>query len=295
MIIVKLKGGLGNQMFQYAIGRALSIKHNTSLGLDLNMLLDRSPTIDTTKFTFYDYNLDVFNIDPKIVSKNEIPLLNRKKFGGMIGRVIEFIKVRILKNPGLERNFTFDPTVALIGPDTYLDGFWQSEKYFSEVEDIIRKDFTLKNPLPENVQTLINEIKTINSVSIHVRRGDYVGNPVYDFIGQEYYSEGIKKIESLRKIDKIYVFSNDIKWCKDNLFFPYPTMYVGEEYAGEKDTGHLFLMAACHNLIIANSSFSWWAAWLSSYKDKIVISPKQWFGKGSIDTHDLIPENWIRI
>ena len=96
-------------------------------------------------------------------------------------------------------------------------------------------------------------------------------------------------------VEKIYVFSDDIEWCRANLSFGIPTMFVGDEYAGEKGEGHMYLMSKCKYFIIANSSFSWWGAWLALFKDKIVICPKQWFGDASIDTSDLIPESWIRI
>lgn len=295
MIIVKLKGGMGNQMFQYAIGRALSIKYDVPLGLDLDMLLDRTPRPKFHRFTFYDYNLDIFNINPQILPQNKIPFLYRKIFKGKIGLYFNYFKKYFIKNNGEEKYFHFNPYIFSVGPDVYLDGYWQSPKYFESIEDIIRKDFTLKNELSENIKTLKKEIEENKSLCIHVRRGDYIGNPVHDILDKEYYNKGIEKIKEITQIDKVYVFSNDIKWCKENLSFPYSTMFVDEEYRGAKDEGNLFLMSACHNFIIPNSSFSWWAAWLSSYKDKIVIVPKQWFGDKNINSEDLIPKEWIRI
>ena len=115
------------------------------------------------------------------------------------------------------------------------------------------------------------------------------------FVNDEYYLRGIDYISKKTPIEKIYVFSDDANWCKENIKFEFPTMYVDDEYAGMKGEGHMYLMSKCRNFVIANSSFSWWGAWLSSYENKIVVCPKQWFGDVSIDTNDLIPEDWKRI
>lgn len=262
MITVRLKGGLGNQMFQYALGRVLATKHNTDLFLDLNYFKNKN-------FTPREYNLDQFNIKAQIIEKSKIPLL------------LKFFLPSIKK-------FNWNGNI-------YLDGYFQSEKYFKEYTEVIRKDFTLKNSPAQNIQILAEEIKKANSVCIHVRRGDYVGNKFHEVVNNEYYVKGIEYIKNHAPIDKIYIFSDDIEWCKNNISFELPTMFVGPEYAGEKGEGHMFLMSKCKNFIIANSSFSWWAAWLSNNEEKIVICPKQWFPDASRDTKDLIPKEWIRI
>lgn len=291
MIITKLKGGMGNQMFQYATGRALSIKNNTKLGLDLTFLLDRIPR---PNFTFRDYDLDVFNIDALIVPQSEIPFIHRL-FKGKFGIFFDLIKRKFIKPIGVEKSFNYDSSILDLKGDVYLDGYWQSQKYFENIEDIIRKDFILKDEISLNIKNLMEVIQKENSVCIHVRRGDYVGNKVHEIVGKEYYDKGLALISKKIKIDKLYVFSDDIKWCEENMKFEFPVMFVGEEYVGQKDEGHLVLMKSCKNFIIPNSSFAWWGAWLSSYKDKIVIVPKQWFGDNSINSDDLIPKNWIRI
>jgi hypothetical protein len=293
MIIVRLQGGLGNQMFQYAIGRALAIKNNVPLGLDLTFLLDRTPI---PNFTFRDYNLDVFNIEAIIVSKKNIPFLYQKHNLGIFMRYIDYIRRKFVSTPGKEKKeLFFDEEIFNLGSNVYLEGWWQSYKYFSNIEDVIKKDFTLKNKLPLNIENLVEVIKKENSLCIHVRRGDYVGNKYHEIVGKEYYDKGIEKMKSMTSIDKIYVFSDDIEWCKDNMKFDLPTMFVGNEYSGIKNEGHIILMSACRNFIIPNSSFSWWGAWLSDYKNKIVIAPKQWVGNESINTDNLILKEWIRI
>jgi len=293
MIIVKLKGGMGNQMFQYALGRALSIKNNTALGFDLSFLLDRTPR---KHFTLRNYDLDLFNISSEIVPQSKIPT-NYRKPKSKIGLCFKILKTKFYKIKGIEKSFNFDSSILSMGDDSYLDGYWQSPKYFEGIEEIIRKDFTLKNPLPFNIQNLIEVVKQENSLCVHVRRGDYVGNSHHEVVNKQYYDKALEKVKSLTNIDKIYVFSDDIKWCEDNIKFEYPTMFVGEEYAGTKAEGHMALMSACHNFIIPNSSFAWWSAWLATYKNKIVIIPKKWFPDGSIlgDDEDIVPESWIKI
>ena len=291
MVTVKLKGGMGNQMFQYAIGRALSLRYNVPLGLDLSFLLDTTPRL---KFTFRNYDLDVFNINAEIVQSSKIPFVNRM-VKGKIGQAFDILRRFLSFDKGVEKSFNFNSLIFNIGPNAYLDGYWQSPKYFESIEDIIRKDFTLKSELPINIRNLMEVIEKENSVCIHVRRGDYVGNKAHEVVGSEYYDKAIEKMRSLTKIDKIYVFSDDIKWCEENMKFEYPVMFVGDEYAGQKAEGHLMLMKSCRNFIIPNSTFSWWGAWLGDSKDKIVVAPKQWFGGESMSSEDLIPKEWIRI
>ena len=294
MIIVKLQGGMGNQMFQYATGRALSLKYGVPLGLDLSFLLDRTQRLNFHNFTFRNYDLDVFNIEAEIVPKSKIPLVNRT-FGGSLGIYINYFKNIFFTLKGVEKGFNFDPSIFDLGHNVYLDGFWQSPKYFEGIKDIIRKDFVIKKELSQEVNNLMQEIKNSNSLCIHVRRGDYLNNSFHNVIGKKYYNEGIEFIKEKTHIDNIYVFSDDIKWCEENMSFPYNTVFVGEKYAGAKAEGNLALMSACKYFIISNSTFSWWGAWLSDYKDKIVIAPKQWFADATISNNDLIPQEWVRI
>lgn len=289
MIIVKLKGGMGNQMFQYALGRALSVRHGVPLGLDLSFLLDTTPRLG---FTFRNYDLDVFNIKAEVVPSKKIPFVNRA-FKGMPGQILDYLR-KFLFIKGVEKSFSFDPNILDLGSDAYLDGYWQSPKYFENISDIIREDFTLKDRLPENIDKLKKEIENCNSLCVHVRRGDYVGNKFHDVVGKDYYDNAIEKMKSLTDIDKVYVFSDDIKWCEENMHFDLPTMFVSEEYAGQKAEGHLALMSACKNFIIPNSTFAWWGAWLSNNKDKKVIVPKQWFGIKFVK-FDIVLKEWIKM
>lgn len=277
MITVKLKGGLGNQMFQYALGRALSLKHNVPLSLDLGYLLDHTPRAG---FTFRDYALDVFALSVKLLKEKEI----------LMHKIIR----KIIPRKGKEKSFAFDPTILLLKDGVYLDGYWQSEKYFSGIADVIRKDFTLKKLLPEKYQIIKNDIEQTASVSMHIRRGDYVNNAFHPTLDMDYYKSALAYISEKTIVEKVYIFSDDMAWCKEHVVLDVPTVFVNEEYAGKYDEGHMMLMSACKHFIIANSSFSWWAAWLSENKDKIVVAPKKWFNDDT-NTDDLIPEHWIRM
>lgn len=283
MITVRLSGGMGNQMFQYAAGRALAVKNNTTVELDTTYLENPSPR---KNFTARDYSLDVFTIEATLISHNKTPLQI----------FFHKIKNKFFPAKGVERSFQFDPKVLSLGPNAFLEGYWQSPRYFSSISDTIKNDFTLKHSLSEASRALMAEIRNTVSVAVHVRRGDYVGHSYHDVgITQTYYDQGLQYIADTQAIDKVYVFSDDIAWCKEHLQFPFETIYVGEEHAGIKGEGHMMLMSACKHFVIPNSTFSWWAAWLSGYEAKIVIAPKEWFTDKSINTNDLIPEEWVRM
>ena len=283
---------MGNQMFQYAFGRALAVKNNTTLGLDLEYLLDRTPR---KGFTFRNYDLDLFSIQAEMVQQATVPMFYRSFGSGTMGLLLNKVRDTLLLAPGKEKGFSLDEKKLMLGDETYLYGYWQSYKYFESIADTIRKDFTIRMPLPDHIQELKKEIESKNSVCIHVRRGDYVGNSVHEVVGRSYYDMALVKLKERTPIEHVYVFSDDIQWCKDALSFSFPTTYVGQEYAGERAIGHFALMRACTHFIIPNSSFSWWAAWLGTSLSKVVIAPKQWFADGTIDTTDLIPQSWIRL
>lgn len=285
MIIAKLIGGLGNQMFQYAIGRRVSLLNNTELYLDIS-------NFSNTKIgTPRKYNLGVFSIAGKIATEEDIKLI----------KPVESVWIRRIKNMlsiNQKNDSGFNPKILKTKDNSYLEGYWQSEKYFKDIEDIVRKDFTLKNPLGAAAQKIENDIaNSQNPVSVHIRRGDYVSdkatNLYHGTCSPEYYKKAIQIIE--KKVDDIslFVFSDDIDWVKNNLSFNLPTMYVSQK--GIADYEEMILMSHCKHNVIANSSFSWWGAWLNGHKDKIVIAPKKWFNAGDINTTDLIPDNWIEI
>ena len=285
MIIVRLTGGMGNQMFQYAAGRALSLKQGVPLALDTEWLLDRTPRPKFLNFVFRNYDLDLFTIDATFAERSDVPLMYRSYLVGWAKHGLDFAARKFLRRPGQERNLRFDPKILALGPNAYLSGVWQSPSYFESIADVIRKDFMLKAPLSEQSARLKAEVQSCASVCLNVRRGDFVTSDVHGTMGTDYYDRAIA----------LYVFSDDIAWCEANLKFSFPTFFVGKEYKGPKYGEYLELMRACRNFIIPNSTFAWWAAWLSENPDKIVIAPKRWFLIEDIDTSDIVPEEWIRI
>ncbi len=191
----------------------------------------------------------------------------------------------------------FDPRMMTAQPGTYLHGFWASPRYFADYDDQIRKDFTLRVPPdPENA-LLMREIATSNSVCIHVRRGDYVlVSDVRNLLGtcsSEYYRTGIGIVRNTVNEPRFYVFSDDPEWTRENIQIPTEVTYVTHNL--DREYEDLRLMAACRHFIIANSTFSWWAAYLGNAPDKKVIAPERWFTRPNSIEADLIPKEWRRI
>jgi hypothetical protein len=271
-------GGLGNQMFQYALGRTIAQRRRTSLALDVS-----SYQYDQTR----EYSLGIFNIAERF---DDFPPLGRVRALGQGLRLPGFAfnlgRVRV---PGFtyvlkEKTFAFDPTVLDAPGNVYLDGYWQSEKYFKEIEPIIRREFALRTTSAQ-VENLAGKVQSTESVCVNVRRGHY---GLQSFVGTEYYAESIKVIHARVTNPTVFVFSDEIDWCKDNLRFDCPTIFVGHEGAGD-----LYLMSRCKHFIIANSTFGWWGAWLSNSKGT-VVAPRKWFNTTEVDTRDLIPTGWVQ-
>lgn len=287
-------GGLGNQMFQFAFGKYLAIKNNTELKFDLNFLLDRSPKTNPT-FVNRDYDLSIFNINESIASKEEIKKL-KNRTDSLIADKIANKLLGNKKSYFKENEFHFSEDHLKISDNSYIEGYWQSEKYFLAISNELRNHyFTFKSPLSEKSEILSTKIKQSNSVCINVRRGDFVTNPVHGTMGIEYYSEGEEILLFKYKDLEMFVFSDEIDWCRKNLKFKSSVTFVSHEYAGEKFQDYLRLMSTCKQFIIPNSSFAWWAVWLCLNPDKTVIAPKKWFNYEAWNTIDLIPQTWIRL
>lgn len=289
MIIVRLTGGLGNQMFQYAFGRSLAEKHQTELKLDLRFYSD--PLLNVPVRT---YDLDIFNICENIATETEIARFAKRVRHELTDRALN--RVLGLKRSHIrEPHYHFSPT-AFDSPDNvYISGYWQSEKYFSELEALIRSEFTFRDEPSPNASKLIAKIIETNGVCVHVRRGDFLVNPFNGLHGVEYYGKGEEILLSRYKDLHFFVFSDDIDWCEENLRFDSPTTFVSHDFGPRKFRDDLRLMSACTHFIIANSSFSWWAAWLGGDRDKAVIAPSAWVTDSSYDTGDLIPSGWLII
>ena len=184
-----------------------------------------------------------------------------------------------------------------VSPNAYLMGYWQSEKYFQFIEAIIRADFVFKQAMSNSNQLIANQIEQSNAVSLHVRRGDYANNPLtaatHGLCSMDYYMQAIQHIGECVYEPNFFIFSDDIVWVKENLKINFPCFYVDGNY-GEESYNDMRLMSLCKHHIIANSSFSWWGAWLNQYAGKIVIAPNKWFAHDT-DVKDLLPESWVKL
>ena len=287
MIKVKLMGGLGNQMFQYSCGLSMAIKNNTKLLLDTSYLLDRTPR---ENFVFRDYDLDIFKLDSNIYKGNinQKPFMLKKYFNSLVPDKYKFYYK--------ERYFEYNRQVVnFTNPNLYLEGYWQSPKYFIEFEKEIRNSFIYNIEFDNNIKQMNDKILSNESICINVRRGDFVNNDFHGTMGVNYYLKSLNYLKLKTNLNfKIFVFSDDIDWCEKNLKFEFETEFVDHSYKGKKFSSYLYLMQSCKYFIIPNSSFAWWAAYLSEFNDKIVIAPEKWFNN-DIDTSDLIPNSWIRI
>jgi len=289
MIIVKLIGGLGNQIFQYALGRNLAEKNKAELKLDVS-------GFETYKK--HKYSLNHFNIIENIATAQEVSRYKKYDAQTKIGKLFNLIEsLKPLKSRTYIKEphyYGYFPKILNLKGGIYLDGFWQSEKYFKDIENILRDEFTIKEKLEDN---LLNAIISTNSVSIHVRRTDYVTNPgankIHGVCGLDYYNNAIVKITNLVKTPHFFVFSDDIEWSKNNIKINFPITFV--EHGADKNYEDLTLMSLCKHNIIANSSFSWWGAWLNNNPNKIVIAPKKWLNNNKIDKRRMVIESWIKI
>jgi hypothetical protein len=276
MIIINLTGGLGNQMYQYAFGRYVSIKHKTKLKYHFTNALFN---------TQREFSLDVFNIQASVATDSDLKEygVNRNNyFNRVLYLLDERYGIQFNKNIITQRiPYIFNESLRNCPNNRYIQGYFADERFFKGIEDIILKDFTSKKPLDQKNIKIIGEIKQTNSVSIHVRRGDLVSNKANSisngFIGLDYYIYAINKIKKTISYPHFYVFSDDIPWCKENL-----TMLIDDASFINHNTGtasykDLLLMKECKHNILANSTFSRWSAYLNSNKNKVIITPSSYY------------------
>lgn len=292
MIISQLIGGLGNQMFQYAAGRARSLELGVPLRLDVS--------------GFANYGLHqgfeiqrVFNSTAEIASEADVRSILGWQFSPHIRRIVARPGMAMFRCKGfvIEPHFQHWQGIKNVSSDCYLVGYWQSEKYFLGATTQIREDFSFRLPMAHRNAESAQQISQVNAVSLHVRRGDYANNQkttaTHGLCSLDYYQEAIQHIAKHVHQPHFFVFSDDIAWVKSNLTIDFPCEYV-DHNQGAESYNDMRLMSLCRHHIIANSSFSWWGAWLNPSEDKIVVAPKRWFAKET-NTQDLIPESWVRL
>lgn len=287
MIKVKVIGGLGNQLFQYATGRAVAEKLGTTLIIDIS--------------AFQSYNIHPLR-------------LNKFKCRGVFSPKTKFfdklLKVNIIRRVSLllgllnnyyyEKGLAYNENVFSINTESTLVGHFQSEKYFLSIRNELLSELLLIKDLSGPEKRVECSIKNTNSIAIHIRRGDYISNQSANIIhgtcDNTYFNKAISFLENnavLNDSSCLYVFSDDISWCRDNLKFNYKCVFV--EGRADKPEVDMYLMSLCQHQIISNSTFSWWGAWLNKNENKTVIAPANWFKSDKHDSRDIIPETWIKL
>lgn len=292
MIISKVFGGLGNQMFQYVAGRALSARLGTGLQVDV-----RSHGKEGASHNGYEL-ARVFCIDPAEATDESVNRMLGWRSHRNVQRVLRKVKLAG-GNYVAEPHFHHWPGFDELTDGCYLDGYWQSYRYFETVESLVRNDLRFRLPLEhENMRVAQLIDAEPASASIHVRRGDYVSNKSasshHGTCDMAYYGAALEHLgRAARSSLRVFVFSDDIDWVKANLPLPSNAVYVGHNH-GRDSHFDMQLMSRCRHNILANSSFSWWAAWLNQFDDQVVVAPKRWF-LADYDTTTLTPSSWIRL
>lgn len=281
-IISRLFGGAGNQLFQYAAGRALADHLGCDLVLDARYVAGGKNRLDC----FEHFTKARFTRDTALPPTKSDGAL-RYGFWRAFGRNPRFHR---------EGGLGFEPGFFDLRAGTYLHGYWQSEKYFAAIKDQLRDDLTFTTNLDPANAAMADQIAAAPApVACHVRRGDYVASGSYAACTPEYYRASVDSLH--HRLDQpltCFVFSNDPDWARDNLDLHHETVIVD---LNDENTGHfdLHLMSLCAHNVIANSTFSWWGAWLNANPDRLVVVPKNWFAKDQLSNPDICPDAWLRL
>jgi len=300
IICIRLMGGLGNQMFQYAFGRHLALKYNCELVLDETLLLNKEGADSIT--THREFELDVFkNLVFRWANSDEIA-----RFNGTQNESV-FIKLRrkarmLLGTDKLiiqDQNKIEACYFSKAQKGLCFVGRWQSYLFFNQSENQIKKDFQITPPQIPGLFEIVSQIHESESVCLHIRRGDLVTSSLYSktigVLNLEYYEKTINSM-NVRNPNAVYfVFSDDIEWCRSNIKINKIVHFISEKYAGQNAEGHFYLMSRCKHFIISNSTFAWWAAFLAESNRKTVFFPKNWFRDKTLENPNMCPPDWIAI
>lgn len=296
MIYVRLISGLGNQLFQYAMGRRLSLELNVPLKLDLSFYESQ---------TLRSYRLDKYLVNAEIANEKEIERLT-----GIYGKQDIYSKVfrriesrlskhrrRIFKQ---ENWWSFEPELFRVSSPVYLDGYWQHHKYFEQFPAKILEELSVKDTSHPMYQQAKNQIANAGeSVSVHIRRSDYLTDPnannTMGVLPLDYYYQAVSHMKANLENPSFFIFSDDQNWVRENLNIDAPVCYVDFDN-GQSEYLELELMSKCRHNIIANSSFSWWGAFLNSNREKLVTAPKNWVSSPSLNEHvQIVFPSWHKI
>lgn len=293
MIVIKIQGGLGNQMFQYAFASILAKKNKSKLLIDDSIY---TFTDKKTGFTPRKFELSIFDCEFCFAkSKDKLFFYNLS----LINKIKKKLKLNYPKFYN-EPEFEYSSKVNVLKYPIYFIGYFQSFKYFVGFEDYVRELFVFPtNKLSQKNKDLIPVLKNKNTIAVHIRRGDYISDPVTNqFHGScslEYYTKAIAIVSKTIAQPTLVFFSDDYQWVKENFeFLTADKIFVSHNIGGDSWVD-MYLMSICSHNIIANSSFSWWGAWLNANPTKIVVAPKTWFQAKKVDINSIIPKEWITI
>lgn len=279
MIYTRLHGGMGNQLFQYAAGRALAARLGVDLCVDDRILADKGLRNCAQHFA---WNHRTSQTLPPSKRESLLRYGLWRAFG---------LSPKLRREQGLGFNLAFETW----GDDSYLHGYWQSERYFAPIADQLRDELVIQTAPSADNARMAERIQASPSVSLHVRRGDYLQIAAHQVCGEAYYQRAIVELAETAGIEpEVFVFSNDPDWARDHLPLPFKKTVVDLNGA-ETDYEDLRLMSLCQHNVIANSSFSWWGAWLNANPGKVVAAPSRWFGVPDLSNPDIWPEGWLKI
>ena len=290
-VIARIEGGLGNQLFQYAASRSLADRLGCGLQLDIQAIhlnSDRPFQLDK-----YNTRADILDVAQVI----ELPDARSSRLGRFKSRLSQSLP-SVFSFPAFWPNsFAFDPRFDRISNPSYLVGYWQSERYFKWNRELLLKDIQLVTTPKIGVEYL-KQIKAANSVALHIRRGDYVSNEsaaaIHGTCDLSYYTRALQELSKRISDIQLFIFSDDLEWSRRNLQYDFPMIFV-DNSDQESSLIDLELMRHCKHHIVANSSFSWWGAWLAQTPHQLVYAPKRWFSDSNIDATDVVPQHWVRL
>jgi len=289
MIVVKLLGGLGNKMFQYALYQNILSSGKEALIDDFSFIPSWNFEIVKFKEIFPNISYNAASIDlvEEFAGKNTFVNKVRRRLSFLSKK--EFVRERLMN---------YNPNINKLEGDYYLSGLWQSEKYFYDYKDIIKSTFMFKEFTDERNVLLSKNMSEQESIAIHIRKGaDYEKKIIRGTCDINYYKSAIECIQSKIGNPQFYIFTDNKKWVNENIRDINYTLVDWNPVSGAENYLDMQLMSCCKHNIIANSTYSWWGAWLNSNRDKVIIGPKKWYNSKSpyFNTNDLIPENWIRL
>jgi hypothetical protein len=299
MILLRLQGGLGNQMFQYAFAKACSLRLKQPLKLDLSLLGEKAEP--TTVVRHFD--LDIFQITESFALMDEIEYFNGKESPNLLERFT--YKIRRIQNPNLlvvQQGNSFEQEyINKVKADSCIVGRWQSEKYFESYKGEIKEIFNPSKLTPNHysiqlLESLDNSVK----IGVQVRRGDYVTHPVYSktigALSKAYYEEAIKYLKEKLKTELKFIFiSDDIAWCKSNFKEIEGSIFVEQEKNKQGYLSDLWLLSQMNHNIISNSTFSWWGAWMGENENSMIVVPKFWTRSKELSNGDIVPSRWVTL